>query len=196
LALFASSARWWTLAELAGRTGLQPSTVSRHLSVMCRGGVVVRQTNGGRAAFRPDADCSVFADLHTMIQKSAERTHGETILLVEDQEATARITRILLESWGYRVLEAHSAAEALTIFEREGAGVNLLISDVVMPQVTGPQLARQLTRENPKLKVLFFSGHLKPETEGLRASFLPKPFNPGSLARMVRKELDRPLTAR
>jgi CheY-like chemotaxis protein len=193
--LFASSARWWTLAELSGRTGLQPSTISRHLNLMCRGGVVAKRTDGGRAAYRPDADCIVFADLHAITQKAA-LMRGETILLVDDQEATAHITRILLESWGYRVLESHDGIEAIDLFERENGEVHLLIADVLMPHMAGPQLARELTRRNPNLNVLFLSGHLKPDLEGVRAGFLAKPFNPASLARMVRKELDRTLAAR
>ena len=115
----------------------------------------------------------------------------ETILIVEDQEATAQITRILLESWGYRVLEAHSGAEALDIFARDGDEVQLVLTDVIMPGMTGPQLARELWRKRPNLRVVFMSGYPADQLNDATAAFLPKPFNPASLSRMIRKELDR-----
>jgi CheY-like chemotaxis protein len=121
---------------------------------------------------------------------------AETILVVEDQPATAQITRILLESWGYRVLEAHDGNEALSLFARDGDGIHLLLTDVIMPGMNGQQLASELVQRKPELRVVFMSGYPSDHLNQPNAAFLPKPFNPASLSRMVRKELDRPAGAR
>jgi two-component system cell cycle sensor histidine kinase/response regulator CckA len=115
---------------------------------------------------------------------------------VEDQPATAQITRILLESWGYRVLEAHCGEEALAKFGNDGDGIQLLLTDVIMPGMSGPQLASELQQRKPELRVVFRSGYPSDQLNQPDAAFLPKPFNPAGLSRMVRKELDRPAAAR
>jgi CheY-like chemotaxis protein len=123
---------------------------------------------------------------------TAQSGGGETILVVEDQPATAQITRILLESWGYQVLEAHSAREAVQLYNQHENEIHLLLTDVIMPETTGPQLADQLLDRNPELCVVYMSGY--PADELARreeAAFLPKPFNPASLSKMVRKQLDK-----
>ena len=82
--------------------------------------------------------------------KLTSASGGETILVVEDTTATAQITRILLESWGYRALEAHTAAEALDLFDAHAGEIQLVLTDVMMPQMSGPQLASELRRRNPR----------------------------------------------
>jgi CheY-like chemotaxis protein len=190
-AVFHEPERWWSLPELAGRAGLQPGSLRNHLAVFRDAGIVREKTEGGRAWFQADSTCAVFAELQSLISKLSPRSRQvETILVVEDQAATARITRILLESWGYQVIEAHSGAEALDLWNRHGDGIHLVLTDMIMPGLTGTQLAAELTRRKPDLRIVFMSGypndHLGPET-----AFLPKPFNPGSLSRMIRRELDR-----
>ena len=81
------------------------------------------------------------------------------ILIVEDQPATAKITRILLESWGYRVLEAHGAPEAVELFEHHAGEVRLLLTDIVMPGMRGTEAAQKLVSMAPNLKVLYMSGY-------------------------------------
>ncbi len=192
-AMFHQPARWWTLPELAGRAGVRPTTVRQHLAALREAGVVREKLEGSRAWFQADAGCPVFTELHSIIRKlSSRESVGETILVVEDQPATAQITRILLESWGYRVIEAHGAAEALALFERHGDCIQLLLTDVLMPGLTGPQLANELTRRKPALRTVFMSGYPNERLSESGAAFLAKPFNPASLSRTIRRELDRP----
>ena len=77
-----------------------------------------------RPHFQPDPECQIFAELQAMVMKLTSGSGGETILVVEDTAATAQITRILLESWGYRVFEAHTPREALELSTRTPARSN------------------------------------------------------------------------
>jgi CheY-like chemotaxis protein len=117
---------------------------------------------------------------------------AETILLVEDEEIVRRLTRDLLTSFGYRVLDVASGEEALAVDEP----YDLLVSDVVMPGMNGVELARQLTSERIGLRVLLVSGHSTDDIRALdgnrRWRYLPKPFAPHDLAWAVRQLLDAP----
>ena len=127
-----------------------------------------------------------------------ERLRGsETILLVEDEKAVRAVTRQLLERNGYKVLEAPDGPAALALVNRTpDVPVDLLLTDVVMPGMSGRDLADQLAARRPGLRVLYMSGYtddaivrhgmLEP---GL--SYLEKPFQPGGLLRKVRESLDR-----
>ena len=124
----------------------------------------------------------------------------ETILLVEDEGAVRDLTRRCLEASGYRVLQAGSAEEALDAVSRHDGSLDLLLTDVIMPGASGPELSRRLLVERPDLRVLFVSGYTDETIASHRllasgASFLQKPFTPESLARKVRDVLDRPATA-
>ena len=126
-----------------------------------------------------------------MFRSWTRATDGcETILIVEDEPATAQITRILLESWA-GVIEAHNGSEALSLFEERDEDIHLLLTDVLMPGITGPQLADEFLSRQPGLRVVFMSGYPSDELTGRNCSFLPKPFNPASLSKMIRRELDR-----
>src|SRR6185369_2752355 len=101
----------------------------------------------------------VFSEMQAIVTKlTAETRDSETILIVEDQEATAQITRILLESWGYRVIEAHSGLEALQVLASDGDGVQLVLTDVIMPGMNGPELASEILTRRPDLRIVFMSG--------------------------------------
>lgn len=194
-ALFADPDRWWSLPDLAGRTGLRAGSLRGHMAQLRQGGLVRARYEGRRHWFQPDPACTVHQELQAMVAKlTAAADASETVLVVEDQPATAKITRILLESWGYRVLEAHGGAEAIALFEQHG-GVQLLLTDVNMPGLTGPELADILLGRDPLLRVVFMSGYARQEIVDRRRAFLPKPFTPASLARTVRRELDRPRRA-
>jgi CheY-like chemotaxis protein len=196
-AMYAEPNRWWSIMELAGRAGMQPNTLRQHIVQLRDGGLIREKAEGGRAWFQPNPACPVFEELQGIVTKlSAQTDSAETILVVEDQPATAQITRILLESWGYRVLEAHGGEEALSKFAQNGDAIHLLLTDVIMPGITGPQLASEMLRRKPELRVVFMSGYPSDQLNQPDAAFLPKPFNPASLSRMIRKELDRPATAR
>jgi CheY-like chemotaxis protein len=191
-AMYAEPARWWSLPELAGRAGVNPPTLRQHLDQLRDAGVFREKTEAGRPWFQPDPACPIYGELHAIVIRLMDQTRGaETILIVEDQEATAQITRILLESWGYRVLEAHSAGEALDIFAKDGADIDLVLSDVFMPGMDGPQLAGELMRRWPGLRVVFMSGVPGDQASHPGVAFLSKPFNPSSLSRAIRRELDR-----
>jgi CheY-like chemotaxis protein len=192
-ALYSEPSRWWSLPELAGRAGMNAANIRHHLTELSEGGLIREKVDGGRPWFQPNPACPVHEEIRAIVTKLTSQTRGaETILIVEDQEATAQITRILLESWGYHVIEAHSAYEALEVFAKNGDGVQLVLTDVIMPGMTGPQLASELLSKRPDLRVVFMSGYPNDQLNDPDAAFLPKPFNPLGLSRMIRKELDRP----
>src|SRR5207244_738720 len=120
----------------------------------------------------------------------------ETLLLVEDEDQVRALSRHVLQAQGYTVLEACHGAEATRVSdERLPSPIHLLISDVVMPQVGGRELAERLAVTRPEMKVLFVSGYTDDavvrhgvlETE---MAFLQKPFTPSALAKKVREVLD------
>jgi PAS domain S-box-containing protein len=138
------------------------------------------------------------ADRRDDARESARGT--ETILLVEDESAVRDLTRRCLESSGYTVLQAGSAEEALEALSRYRGSLDLLLTDVIMPGASGPELSRRLLTDRPELRVLFVSGYTDETIASQRlldsgASFLQKPFTPEALARKVRDVLDRPATA-
>jgi PAS domain S-box-containing protein len=125
---------------------------------------------------------------------------GERILLVEDDSQVRALVRRILASRGYQVIECKSAAEALAQTTLES--IDLLLTDVVMPEVTGSELAHSIMARNPGLAVLFMSGYTQQEMvhRGMvdaSVSLLKKPFTPDSLTESVRRRLEqRRLTAR
>jgi CheY-like chemotaxis protein len=194
-ALFSEPDRWWSLAELAGRTGLRLVSVQQSLAALRKGGIIRAKTFGGNLLLQPDPLSPVFVELRSIVGKLSEGVsfsgEAETILVVEDQAATARITRILLESWGYHVLEARGGREALVLFEQHSGKIVLLLADVLMPDMSGPELADTLQERKPDLRVVFMSGSFSEEIKRRGAPFLSKPFNPASLSRIIRAELDQ-----
>ena len=115
----------------------------------------------------------------------ASTTHkgNETILLVEDEDDVRELTQIVLCERGYKVIEAPTPAEAERLASNNGAEIHLLLTDVVMPGISGRELAKRLTARFPHLRVLFMSGYTYNVIaqngtleEGI--SFLQKPFTP------------------
>jgi two-component system cell cycle sensor histidine kinase/response regulator CckA len=124
---------------------------------------------------------------------------AETLLLVEDDPALRAVTREVLEGAGYRVHVASRAEEALAVSEAHPAVIDLLLSDVVMPGRSGPELAAELLARRPGLRVLYTSGYTSDAIarHGLQEAgvrLLQKPFSPSDLLRAVREALDEPLT--
>jgi len=125
--------------------------------------------------------------------QDAART-SNTVLLVEDEEGVREVARAALEKAGYRVLEARQGQEALEVAGRHEGPIALLLTDVVMPVMGGPELARQLRQFLPGIRVLYISGYAPGEggrqAARLDAPFLAKPFRPGTLVGKVREVLE------
>ena len=122
--------------------------------------------------------------------------HGsETVLLVEDEPSLRSLLRELLESFGYSVLEAGHGADALRVAAEHRGTIDLLLSDMVMPQMTGNELAQRLVHLRPDTKVLFMSGYaagVAPQHEiPSGAPYIEKPFTADALAGAIREVLDR-----
>ncbi|TLY28423.1 MAG: response regulator [Nitrospirae bacterium] len=125
------------------------------------------------------------------------RINAETILLVEDESEVRTLAREFLEEHGFRVLVAPSGSVALDLVEREEGPIHLLVTDVVMPHMSGAELANRATAVRPSLKVLYMSG-LMGKTVVYEGAVVPgavvlhKPFTAEDLARKVREVLDEP----
>jgi two-component system, cell cycle sensor histidine kinase and response regulator CckA len=122
-------------------------------------------------------------------------TGTETVLLVEDQHPVRELARRFLEIAGYKVLEAPSGPDALRISREHEGHIDLMVTDVVMPRMSGRELALQLASERPEMKMLYMSGHTEEAIvhhgvlkEGVE--FLQKPFTQRDLTERVRQILD------
>ncbi|MEX1182052.1 MAG: PAS domain S-box protein [Gemmatimonadota bacterium] len=144
--------------------------------------------------YLPRVDASV-DEAATDSARSEPLTGTEFILVVEDDDTVRNVTSRMLEARGYRVLLAGAGAEALKLVEQHAGQISLLISDVVMPDMSGRELADRLAQIRPDMRVLFVSGYTDDTIahhgvleQGV--NFLQKPFTPDALARMVRRVLD------
>ena len=117
---------------------------------------------------------------------------SETVLVVEDEAVVRRFVQETLERQGYRVLTAEDATNALAQL-RNGTAVDVLLTDVVMPKMSGRELAQRLVATRPEVKVLYMSGYTEDAVVHAGAaagSFLAKPFGRADLVRKVRELLD------
>jgi PAS domain S-box-containing protein len=127
------------------------------------------------------------------------RQGRETVLVAEDEEDLREMVAQILTVQGYKVLTARSGRHALEVWERANRSVDLLVTDMVMPEgIMGGELAERLLAQNPRLKVIYTSGY-SPGMAGKDLSliegrnFLPKPYSIGKLAQFVRECLDAPV---
>jgi CheY-like chemotaxis protein len=123
---------------------------------------------------------------------------SETILLVEDEEGVRDLAREILEASGYRVLVARHPPEALPIVATHDETIHLMVTDVVMPTMSGPELAERIRGLRPNLHVLYMSGYadnaiVQHGVLEAGLAFLQKPFTPDALVRKVRDALAMPL---
>ena len=114
----------------------------------------------------------------------------ETILLVDDEAAVRQLCAKALTRAGYRVHQACNGPEALRVFDECGETIDLLLTDMKMPQMTGAELARHLRRRRHTLKLLCVSGYPVSDDPEPRMDFLPKPFSRDELLGKIREILD------
>jgi two-component system cell cycle sensor histidine kinase/response regulator CckA len=125
----------------------------------------------------------------------AARGGKETVLVADDDAQVREVSRIFLENHGYRVLLAEDGQEALDLYKKDPAAIDLLLLDLVMPHLSGRDVLREVRRLNPDARVLLMSGYSEEKAldskEGV-AGFLAKPFRQDDLVRAVRAVLDKP----
>jgi PAS domain S-box-containing protein len=181
---------FFTTKKLGKGTGLGLSTVYG----------IVKQSGGYIWAYSEEGLGTTFKIYFPRVEREAESLEpasvapdpvsgSETVLLVEDNESVRTLARRILENEGYEVIEAHNAAQALLSGGRHEGRIDLLLTDLVMPEISGRELAEKMSGLRPEARVLFVSG-LESGPWSAGAGFLQKPFTPDSLARKVREVLD------
>ncbi len=186
---------FFTTKEPGRGTGLGLSTV--YGIVKQSGGHIGVYSEPGRGSvFKVYLPCGEDRGVSARPSPPAERG-AETILLVEDEESTRTFAARTLRASGYQVLEAASGEEALAVAAAHWNPIHLLLTDAVMPGMTGPGLAEELTGQLPELKVIFMSGFSDGALPGMDGTaFLEKPFSPAHLVARVREAIGaRPLSS-
>ncbi len=184
---------FFTTKDIGKGTGLGLSTVYGIVQ-QCHGHIWVYSEIDRGTTFKIYLPC-VDGPLTTRTPAQSTATGGdETVLVVEDNAAVRSVLCRVLRDAGYTVLDASDAVQAASICESHEKPIQLLLTDVVMPGVSGPELAVELLEKRPEMKVLFMSGYSGSAItrhgvlrEGL--VFLQKPFSPGSVTRAVRTAL-------
>jgi len=176
-------------------TGLGLSTVYGIVK-QSEGYIAVRSEPGHGATFKVYLPCvaqeALEAKPHETLSSALQGS--ETILLVEDEGGVRELARMVLLAKGYKVLEATSGEQALQICANYDGPIPLVLTDVIMPHISGQELARRLAALRPETKVLYMSGYTGGAVAPLsdsESAFLQKPFTCGALARKVRDMLDQ-----
>ena len=189
---------FFTTKELGKGTGLGLSTV--YGIVKQSGGNIWIYSEVGRGTtfkiYLPRVDER--AQNYKQVPCVEEVLQGnETILLVEDEEMLRKLAQKTLNMYGYQVLDAANGESAVSLFEQHQSVVDLVLTDVIMPGLSGREVVDRLHQLRPEVRVLFMSGYTDDAIvhQGVlddAANFIQKPFAPDSLARKVREVLDRP----
>jgi two-component system cell cycle sensor histidine kinase/response regulator CckA len=191
---------FFTTKEVGKGTGLGLATV--YGIVQQSGGTIWLYSEVGRGtAFKIYLPCAeaVTKEVAPEVFDFKALRGTETILLVEDEDVVREMATEILRDSGYRVLEAKHGPDALVLEKQHSGEIDLMLTDVVMPQMSGRELAEQLTPLRRDMKVLYMSGYTDDAIvhhgvleEG--TAFIGKPFTPTALARKVREILDVPMT--
>ncbi len=188
---------FFSTKESSGGTGLGLSTVYG-LVRQNKGAIMVHSEVGEGTLFRVYLPRVNEADTQEQQAENGERAAlrgDETLLVVEDADNLRDLIATILDSFGYTVITAAQGDEALQREEEHRGEIDLVISDVVMPEMSGTELAEKLLEISPELKVLFISGYpteqaISAEHTDARYSFLQKPFSAIELGRRIRGMLD------
>jgi two-component system cell cycle sensor histidine kinase/response regulator CckA len=182
---------FFTTKQASGASGLGLSTV--YGIVTQSGGFVRFETAPGRGTIFQVHIPAVQPGEESPRASAEESTlkMAETVLLVEDEEAVRQLVRRILEQRGYKVLLARHGGEALEIIHQTDVAIHLLLTDAVMPVLSGPELLRRAISLRPAMKLAIMSGYTdRPAVTGV--PFIGKPFTPAELERRVREILDDP----
>ena len=191
---------FYTTKESSRGTGLGLSTV--YGIIKQSGGHIQGNSEGGKGTtfkvYLPRVEGPVQAPQEAESTGATDGRGKETILLVEDEPAVRELARLVLSEQGYKVIEAQNSEDAVRLAGKHGSEIHLLLTDVVMPGMSGHDLAKHLTALHTNLRVLYMSGYtynVIPENETLAEgrSFLQKPFTPQVLTQKVREALGGPV---
>ncbi len=189
---------FFTTKEAGKGTGLGLAVVAGFMG-QCGGHIEVHSELGLGTTFNlyfPQAPEALGTLAVTEVQPADGPRGSETVLLLEDEEAVRRVVQTMLVQQGYRVLTANDGQHALVLAAEHAGPIHLLVSDVVMPRMSGPDVARRLLQGRPSLRVLYITGYLdnpilqQAHPQGNVAT-LAKPFTASVLAYKVRELLDR-----
>jgi two-component system cell cycle sensor histidine kinase/response regulator CckA len=197
---------FFSTKEVGKGTGLGLSTV--YGIVKQTGGFVYVESEAGRGTtFRiflprhrpeletqPEPAASSAKETSGETKPKADLTGQGTILLVEDEDGLRSLNARGLRSRGYSVIEASNGVEAMEALEEKNGAVDLVVSDVVMPEMDGPTLLKEMRGKNPDLKIIFVSGYAedafeKSLPENQQFAFLPKPFTLAQLVAAVKETM-------
>jgi len=190
---------FFTTKEIGKGTGLGLSTV--YGIVKQTGGFIFADSELGKGTtftvllprYYP-TKAELEDDAVVVEEKTTDLSGKGTILLVEDEEAVRTFAVRALQTRGYNVLEADSGVSALELLESVDQAIDLVVSDVVMPEMDGPTMLREIRKQNQNVKVIFISGHAEEAFEknldsNEEFAFLPKPFSLKQLAAKVKESL-------